>query len=391
MTSNVTFETATIADSLKKAEACAPKMSASDQAFGTAAGIVLELHPWGRDGASEPAVRVRATNLEVFYDEWVDCVKMELGPEISTPGHAWRIPVAKFTGVIAALPIGTGRTVTLSEEGGLLKLQSGRTTAKVHMISMDGYPMWESYTEEHSAEAAALGQRISQVAWACDPKEELFSGIYFDGENVVAANRQRAALVPCQIPLLAGRAVTVPAKVLGPVIRHAGDVRVGLHQNFITISPDEHTQIRCTIFDRNIPDPKVFTQTQFDASIVISKELLIETIKRMLNVTKGTKDVPVVKMLIGGGQMALRVAGTADGEFVEDSILLDGQGDHFPVVLQFVPSTFTEAVGRAPDEKVAIWYNAAAGSKNTFVSVDGGGGYRAWFVQWHGLPGQEQT
>lgn len=388
MTSSVTFETATIADSLKKAEACAPKMSASDQAFGTAAGIVLELHPAGRDGASEPAVHVRATNLEVFYDEWVDCVKMELGQEISAPGHAWRIPVAKFTGVIAALPIGTGRTVTFAEEGGLLKLSSGRTTAKVHMIPMDGYPVWEPYSEEHSSAAVALGQRISQVAWACDPKEELFSGIYFDGTSVVAANRQRAALVPCEVPVLADRAVTVPAKVLGPVIRHAGDVRVGVYQNFVTISPDEHTQIRCTIFDQNIPDPSAFTKIRYDASIVIDKELLVETIRRMLNVTKGTKDVPVVKMLIGGGQMSLRVEGTSAGEFIEDSIPLDGQGNHFPVVLQFVPSTFTEAVGKAPDEKVAIWYNAATGAKNTVVSVEGGGGYRAWFVQWRGLPDQ---
>lgn len=385
---SVTFETATIADVLKKAEACAPKIKASDQAFGTAAGIVLELWPTGRDG-SGPAVRVRSTNLEVFYEEWADCIKMELGQD-APDGYAWRIPAQVITGIVAALPIGTGRQVTLSQEGGLLKLTSNRTTAQVHLIEGTGYPIWESYSEEYSAVVTGLGHRISQVAWACDPKEDPFSGIYFDGTHVVACTRHRAAVVPCEIPILAERAVTVPAKVLAPIIRNAGDVRVGVQDNCITISPDEHTQIRCTIFDRNIPNPSLFTKLQYDSSIVVDKELLIETIRRMLNVTKGSKDVPVVKILIGGGQMTLRVEGSVSGEFVEDSILLDGQGNHFPVVLQFVPATFTEAVGKSPDQKVALWYNATPGVANSIVSVDGGGGYRAWFVQWRGVPGQDQ-
>lgn len=379
MTTTVTFETATLADALKKAEACAPRASASDQAYGTAAGLVLEVRPGG-----DAPIRLRSTNLEVFYDEWVDCL------DAQGPVADWRIPVSKFTGIVGALPIGSGKTVTFTQDGVWLKLQSSRTRSQVHMIPMTGYPVWGPYSEDDTVEVGGLGHRISQVSWACDPKEEPFTGIFFNGTHLVAANRHRAAMVPCDVPILRERPLTVPVKVLGPVIRHAGDVRVGISGNHLTISPDAHTQIRCSVYDANIPSISAFVNRQYDSNFVVDKDLLIETINRMMSITKGNKDqVPTVKMLLGGGNLNLRVEGGKDGEWIEESIELLGQAEHFPVVLSFVPKTFTDAVGKSPDEKVQIFYKSDMGSKNDIVRVDGGGGYQSWFVQWKGLPKSE--
>lgn len=370
---SVVFETATLADVLKKAEICAPKMSASDHAFGSAAGIMIDITP----GEPEP-IRVRSTNLEVFYDEWVDSI------DITGPATSWRIPVSKFTGVIAALPIGTGKTVTLTSEGGFLNLVSGRTKGKVMLISTEGYEHWEPYDDTDSVVVSGLGTRLAQVAWACgdDRDGEPLTGIYFGGDYLLATNRRRAAMVPCSIPSLVGQPVTVPAKFLTPILRHAGDVRVGIEGHMLTISPDEHTQIRCRVYGRNIPTP-TFVSNTYDTCITIGKTQLVDTVQRMLNITKGTKDsVPIIKMLLGGGMMSLRVEGTAGEEWVEDMIDLGGQADHFPILLTFLPKTFIEAVNKAPDEKLLLSYNSGPGGKNPIVRVDGGGDYMAWFVQW---------
>lgn len=368
---SVVFETATLADALKKAEVCAPRMNANDQAFGTAAGIMIHIRP----GETDP-IRVRSTNLEVFYDEWVDSI------EITGPAADWRIPVSKFTGVIAALPIGTGKTVKLTSDGRFLNLQSGRTKGKVAMIPTDGYPHWEPYTDADSVIVPNLGTRLNQVAWACDDKEEPFTGIFFSGSYLMAMDRRRAAMVPCEVPMLSGQPLTVPAKFLTPILRHAGDVRVGIEGSMLTISPDEHTQIRCRVFGSNPPSPK-FISTVYDSALAIDKSLLVDTIQRMLNISKGNKDsVPVVKMMIGGESMSLRVDVTGSEEWVEDSIDLAGQANHWPVVLLFLPKTFIDAINKAPDEKIMLSYNSAPGSKNPIVRVDGGGNYMAWFVQW---------
>ena len=125
----------------------------------------------------------------------------------------------------------------------------------------------------------------------------------------------------------------------------------------------------------------LFLGLRMSHQIELDKDLLIDTVKRMLNITKGTKEVPVVKMLLGMGHLLLRIEGSKDGEYIEDAIALPGQADHLPITLLFVPNVLMEAIGKAPDEKVVVNYNGN-GQKNNVVSVDGGGGYMSYFVQW---------
>lgn len=369
MSTSVTFETATIADVLKKAETCAPSARGDSHVFGTAAGVVMEVWPGQSD-----KVQVRSTNLEVFYTEQVDYV------ESSGPSVQWRLPSKVISGIVAALPIGTGRTVTFTQDGRWLSLASGRTAGRVMLIPMGDYPAWELYTEERSSVVRSFGQSLAQIEWACAAKGEPLTGVYFDGSVMMATDRYRAATVPCEIPILDGTPVTAPAKLLTPVLRHAGDVRVGVVGSFLTISPDEHTQIRCVVYGKNIPSPSAFTNISYDSSVLVHRDQVVEMVTRMLNVAKGSDKEPKITMLVGGEQLTLRIDGASPGEWVQDSIDLEGQADHMPVILRFLPKNITDAIGRAPDEKVALHYNAHGG-KNTVVHVDGGADYRTWFVQ----------
>lgn len=372
MIASVTFENATIADVLKKAEVCAPKLAATGE-FVSNAGIMMRLRPPGT------TVQVSATNGEVFYDEWAEAV------DIAGEPRDWRLPVARLTGILAGLPIGHGRTVTLTENTpNVLRLESRSTKAEARLISPEGYPRWEPYVEESMATVPGLGALINRVAWACAKDLEPFSGILFTGTHLLATNRLVAAMVPCSVPVISSP-VTVPVKMLAPVLRHAGDVLVGATDTALTITPDQRTQIRCTTFATSIPTPKFIAQP-YDSAVSISKELLVETVQRMMSITKGNKDreaLPILKMILGGGKMALRVEGSEDGEWIQDLIELEGQAGHFPITLMFAPKTFLEAVNRAPDDRVLFCYNAEQGASNQIVRLDAGDGYMGWFVQWN--------
>lgn len=366
------FETATIADALRKAEICAPRGAAGDHAFDVAAGVMLELTPNGAGGGT---CRVRATSLDVFYDEIIDVL------ELDAPAQ-WRIPGSKFIGVVQALPSGPGKQAAFVDDGHWLTLTSGRTKAKVMTLPTMGFPSWER-TGVTTTPVVDLGQRILSVSWACDPKMEPFTGIYFDGAVAMAANQQRAAVVPCPASLPGGKPITVPAKILGPILRNAGDIGIAVTDRFLVLHPDQYTEIKCALYDKNIPSPRGFIGRTYDTAVRVDRKMLSETIKRMLNITKGVDEVPVVQVLLSGQAASLRLAGEYLGESIEEVIDVEGAGPHPPVMLQFVPSTFTDAVGRAPDVKVTLSYNVG-GAKNDVVRLDGGDGYICWFVQWKG-------
>src|SRR5678816_933447 len=120
-----TFEIAGLADTLKKAFACTPKKGA---AWDKSAGIVFEFNPTDRE-----SMIIRATNLDVYYMEWVDALKVS-GPDSFV---RWRFPSALITGVVGSLPIGSGKTVTFEDKTGeckQLQMTSGRTKSRFNLI-----------------------------------------------------------------------------------------------------------------------------------------------------------------------------------------------------------------------------------------------------------------
>ncbi len=371
------FETAVLADALRKAAAFAPTAAAGDHAFGSAAGIVIEIRP---DGAGGGTVRVRSTNLETFFETWIAALSLD------GPAALWRVSSQMITGIVSALPSGPGKQVELRDDYPWLHLRTDATRAQV--ITLDGhhYPQWSPYDPVDHQEVDGLGELISRVSWACDGELDPFTGVYFDGAIAMACNQRRAATVPCPIPLLHGRgAITVPAKAAGMIIKQAGAARVGMVDNHLTISQDPFTQIRCTLFDKCIPSPRKLLARTYDAAVTLDKRALAAVVKRMLNIAAGSGEITIAHVVIGGGQMLLRIAGGEKGESIEERIALPaGEGAHLPVLLKFMPRVFLDAVTRGPDPTIELRYNAS-GTANEAVRIDCGEGYLAWFVQWKGL------
>src|SRR5688500_9900621 len=146
--SKIVFETATIADSVKKASRIAPSKGS---AFDKAAGVVLQFDP------SQPVKMavLRATNLELFSIEWVNVVEWEGESAI------WRLPSDLLAQVLGSLPIGTDNTVTLeSFESGYsfhVLMKSGRTKAKFYPLDAEHYPIWSVFNPDKMFPATDLG------------------------------------------------------------------------------------------------------------------------------------------------------------------------------------------------------------------------------------------
>lgn len=374
----VVFETATIADAVKKADRIAP---GKGKAFDKAAGIVIEITP-----GQEPPVIVRATNLDVFSMEWVDALSAEGTPT------SWRLPSTLLAQVISSLPIGSGSTVTLEEihDGkghSVIQLTTNRRTkAKFNMMRTDDYPHWSAFDPDILFRADDLGGRISQVEWAAAKSDALpvLAGVHFDGEKCVATDRYKLACSDMKIPDLEFP-VTVPAGLLGQILKQTGEISVGVDGGQFFIMPDEHTQIRVILFGQEYPKVSRIMDRNRPDSIKLKKAPLLEVISRASNFS-GANRYPTLRTFFGKEEIAVMMDNEEVG-FLGDIIEVPGQALHDRFEVKFSPRNITEAIEKAPNDEVTINYDTTK-AKGTFY-INGGSGYEAWVMP-RGLNDKEE-
>lgn len=359
----VTFETATLADSLKKASLVAPTKGAS---FDKAAGIVLDINP----ASGEPVV-MRATNTQIYYTEIVDTVKAE-GDIVR-----WRLP-SLISNAIATFPIGSGKQVTLEQEGNAVRIKQGRATCKINLISHDYYPMWGPFDPSQLSDVSSLGERIKQVQWAASTatNTEPLNGIHFDGSRIICTDKYRIALADCDIKHAIPDAVTVPAGILGSVIRQMGDTKVGSDGEFMLLMPNEHTQIKAVLFGATFPNIDRVISREMPQTVTLKKEALLDIIRRC-SAMVGSERYPTLRLFIGQEEVAALLNNEVMG-LMGDVIEVPGQATHKRVEIKFTPKNLTDAIDAAPNDDITISYNDDPAARFSMLVVDGGSGYKAW-------------
>jgi DNA polymerase III sliding clamp (beta) subunit (PCNA family) len=357
----VVFETATLADSLKKAALVAPTKGA---AFDKAAGIVLSIDP-----TSSHPVTLRSTNTEIFYTEVVDTISA------SGPAVMWRLPTLIST-IISSLPIGSGKEVSLEQDGGAIKIKQNRATAKIGLISTDYYPQWEPFDPAELQEVESLGERIKQVQWAAatGANTEPLSGIHFDGERIICTDRYRIAIADCKIGHVIDSAVTVPAGILGSVVKQMGDTLVGTDGEMMLLMPNDHTQIRATLYGSEFPNVDRIIARKMPESVTLKKESLLDIIRRATSVV-GSERFPTLRLYFGNEEIAAFLATGLD-QSMGDVTSVAGQCQHKRVEIKFTPKMLMDAIEVCPNDDVTLSYTTDP--KGGMLVVDGGSGYRAW-------------
>lgn len=362
----VIFESATIADAIRKAERIAPKKGA---AFDKVAGIVLDITP----GSDFPVV-VRATNTDVYSMEWVDSVECTGDPV------TWRVPAQVFAQVMAGLPIGSGNQVTLEDKksaSGYLQLHltQARIKSRFNLMRSEDYPSWPVFDPNSLFTASDIGGRISQVEWAAAKGDPPFSGVHFDGTSVIATDRYRLACATLPIPDLK-EPVTVPSGILGAILKQTGEISIGVEGDQMLLMPDEHTQIRTILYGVEYPKVGNIMKRDFEHSINVKKTEVIERMSRA-TAFAGADRAPVLRVFFGKEELAVMMKNEEIG-LLGDVIELPGQCTHSRVEFLFTPRNIMEAISNSPNEEMTISYNPD--NTKAIVYINGGSGYEAWVM-----------
>lgn len=366
----VIFETATLADVIKKADRIAPSRGS---AFDKAAGIVMDI---SLEDPSEPSVVVRATNLDIFSMEWVDPL------EITGQTTTWRIPSQLFARTITSLPIGSNKTVTLREvhpEGArysFLEITSDRMKAKINLLDASFYPDWKAFDPDDLVAVVDLGGRLSQVEWACDKATVPISGVCFDGSMVMATDRYKLAVAPLSVPNMPTSRVVVPGGILGSLLKQTGEIQIGFTDNMMLLMPDEHTQIKAILFEADYPALDRIMARNQPASITFKKNALLDMISRAL-VFAGADRLPNLRVFLGREEAAVMVSNLEIGH-LGDVIELPGQATHSRVMFSFSPGNLQGALSNAPSEEITLHYDPD--KPTALVRIEGGSGYECWVI-----------
>lgn len=360
---SVTFENAALAETIKRADRVAPKKG---EAFDKASGILFDVNP------TMDWVQVQATNLDVYYSEWV--ARMDISGE----PVRWRIPSAMLAAIITRLPIGSGKTVTFENIKGMLHITSGRFKAKIGLLDPAYYPTWEAFDPAMTNPVADFGSRIEQVSWAADKGEvgSVLTGIRFDGESLAATDKYRLALVPCNAGHITEQ-ITVPLAVIGPIVKQMGDTNVGIVDGKLALMPNEYTQIVCIIYESAYPKIERVMRREYDNSVSFNKTALVEAIGRVTTADQKSR-MPELRMFIGSEEVAVYMEDGQGRDAMGDVIEVPGQANHQRFEFFFTPNNLIDALNAAPSEKVTMHYDVE--KRNSVIYIEGGSGYESWIV-----------
>ncbi len=367
----VVFETATLADAIKKADRVAPTKGT---AFDKAAGIVLTIDP----GTS--LVTVRATDLRVYSMEWVTALSVAGDEQVE-----WRVPSKLFATVLNGLPIGTGKEVTLEEitngRNRFVQLTSGRTRAKFNLMVTDYYPVWDVFDPADLFECDDMGGRIAMVEWAAaKDAEPPLSGVHFTGTHVKATDQYKLTSAPLQMSTFI-EPFTVPAGILGQILKQTGEVRIGLSQEgMLQIMPEPTVQIKAIVFGVEYPTAGIGRIEALGRAlpnrVKVHKEPLLEIMRRA-SAFSGNERFPVLRVFFGKEEIAVMMD-TKEVGVLADMMDVPGYCDHPRIETRFGPDNIIGAIEHIPNDVLTIGYDKD-NPKAPFY-IDGGSGYEAWIM-----------
>lgn len=357
----VVFENATIQDVILKAARIAPTRGS---AFDKSAGIHIEIEPMSQE------VTIRSTNTDVFYLEVVDVVSItdSMGPEV------WLLPSMTLSALCSKLPIGSNKQITWEPVGGFMTFKSGRMSAKISMMDSNYYPVWDPFDPEDLELVTGFGGRVEMVSWAAATKgEPPLSGVYFDGEYVIATDRYRIAKAPCKAEPIY-KPITVPAAIFTPIARQLVDVKIAVQGEFLCMMPDDSTQIKAIIYGQQFPNLEPAMAREQSHKLKVKKAPFVELIDRA-SVMVGSERVPLLRLYIGDEEIAAYMEQQEVG-MLGDVVEIPGQAKHDRVVIDFTPKNLMDALMNAPSEEIEFCYDVDR-KKIKPIKIDGGSGYTA--------------
>lgn len=368
---SITFETATIADAVRRAAKIAP--GKAGQAFDKAAGLLFEINP-----GSEAACIIRATNLDAFHTELVASVHAEGEPA------RWRLPSTLLANVIGGLPPKSGATVRFTQVGTKVEFQQGRLKGTVMLMDEATYSDWDMFDSSTLKTVPTLGGRIAMVEWAASGDGlPPMCGVYLDGKYAMATDRYKVARVPLEIDLV--KPILVPAGILGTSLKAMGDTGVGVSDTQLLLAPDDYTQLTTVLYDSQFPPVQVVFNTEYEEEVEVNRDAFIALLQRAGQYAGADRN-PSVRTYWGKGELAVFMENSEIGT-IGDIIELP-TATHKRIQIGFSPKYLIDALTHAPDSKVKIKYHSTPENTCPTIYIGGGSGYECWVMKRKIMPPQ---
>lgn len=290
--SRAVFETATLADAIRKAARFAPTKGAE---LDKAGGIVIDLS----DPVDTPLADIRSTDLRVFYRQTIRPI------ELTITRTSWRVSSVLLEAVTSRLPMGLGSTVTLYDEQNSLHIQAGKVKAKLNLINDEvPFPEWEPFDPFGLSVVENFAQRVSQVRWATDTKaNNVLSGVHIDGQQLIATDGKCAVRVPLECPLAAP--VTAPLSELIELIKDHPEVALRATSESLEVMPDQDTQVRVVLLKGEYPNVAIVIDNPMVEHLTTEKGPLLAAIDRLLALDSSDR-FPVMRMLFDGSSLEMK-------------------------------------------------------------------------------------
>lgn len=343
MTTRVTFDNPTFSDAITKAGRIPPNKG---PAFDKAGGIVLIV-----DTASKLVI-VRATDLDVTYEQHI------YAQEASGDSVIWRLPAALLTGLAGALPQGEGACIDFIDRGdSWIRFVAGSLKSRIAPLDANAFPnlAFNTYEIDGMVPAQELANKVEQVAWACDDKGAMLSGVHFDGEFIMGVSQARFAYIPCEVAI--DEPVTVPLKPLAQLIKGGTDIRLRVADKKLQLILDGETRTTSTVIEGNFPDMRPIMRQNFLFTVQVHRANLIETLNRLMVLVRNVR-IPTLRVEVDTSGFVKMLTFDMDVEGVgrmQDSIDVETtyQGDS-AFEIYFAPSMFIDCLTNSQADYINI-------------------------------------
>jgi len=309
--------------------------------------------------AGGEGVRLSATDMEIS-------VQTSSPAEIEEEGRVV-IPARIFNDIVRSLP---GGRFSLEHDGsaGTVRLGAGENEYRIRAYAADDFPPLPGFEAESAFKMGGelLVETVEKVArsYSRDETRPVLTGILISFEEsrvrMVTTDSYRLSIKETELATTAfegSREAIIPARAMQEVARIFGsegeeDVEVALGQNQALFRIGD-VLFGTRLIDGNFPEYKRLLPTTFEREISVSREDLIDTLRRVnLFAQRQTPPVPV-SLSFSEGSVEVIVR---NGEIGEAHERLDATSeDEF--LISFNPGYLLDGVSAIDTENVVFKFN----------------------------------
>ncbi len=300
-------------------------------------GILLE--------AGGEALKLSATDMEIS-------IQTSSPAEVEGDGRVV-IPARIFNDIVRSLPTGQF-TLEHDESEGTVRLVEGENEYRIRAYAADDYPQLPVFPEEGTFRmpGESLVETVEKVSrsYSRDETRPVLTGILISFEDsrvrMVTTDSYRLSIKETELattPFEGAREAIIPARAMQEVSRifsasDEDDVEVALSENQALFRIGD-VVFGTRLIDGNFPEYRRLLPSDFEREISVSREKLIETLRRVnLFAARQTPPIPVslsfsegsVEVIVRNGEVGdahERLSASSEDEFLisfNPSYLLDG-------------------------------------------------------------------